>query len=185
MAPGVVACRTGGHIPGHSVVRLASGGDRLTFAGDAVFPVGSDRPDWHNVSNTTPRRRPAFGSVFAGAGGDRPVASAHSLAVLVHRPRWRSTATSFVGYRSSGTTDRLVRHPRCPPPPNDTAHLPGPALRPDLCGAEFGPNPTRQWWQSMGGIGRYPVPGLPPRPAIAFRAVPEEHQPPHGATVKS
>jgi glyoxylase-like metal-dependent hydrolase (beta-lactamase superfamily II) len=30
------------------VVRLASGGDRLTFAGDAVFPVGFDRPDWHN-----------------------------------------------------------------------------------------------------------------------------------------
>jgi hypothetical protein len=30
------------------VVRLASGGDRLTFAGDAVFTVGFDRPQWHN-----------------------------------------------------------------------------------------------------------------------------------------
>ena len=40
--------RTGGHTPGHSVVRLASHGDRLTFAGDAVFPVGFDRPDWQN-----------------------------------------------------------------------------------------------------------------------------------------
>ena len=48
VAPGVVVCRTGGHTPGHSVVRLASGGDRLTFAGDAVFPVGFERPDWHN-----------------------------------------------------------------------------------------------------------------------------------------
>ncbi len=48
VAPGVVACRTGGHTPGHSVVRLASGGDRLTFAGDAIFPVGFDHPDWHN-----------------------------------------------------------------------------------------------------------------------------------------
>jgi glyoxylase-like metal-dependent hydrolase (beta-lactamase superfamily II) len=48
VAPGVVVCRTGGHTPGHSVVRLASGGDRLTFAGDAVFPVGFDQPDWHN-----------------------------------------------------------------------------------------------------------------------------------------
>jgi glyoxylase-like metal-dependent hydrolase (beta-lactamase superfamily II) len=48
VAPGVVVCRTGGHTPGHSVVRLASGGDRLTFAGDAVFPVGFDHPDWHN-----------------------------------------------------------------------------------------------------------------------------------------
>src|SRR5262249_45132449 len=36
VAPGVVVQRTGGHTPGHSVVRLASGGDRLTFAGDAV-----------------------------------------------------------------------------------------------------------------------------------------------------
>jgi glyoxylase-like metal-dependent hydrolase (beta-lactamase superfamily II) len=48
VAPGVLATRTGGHTPGHSVVRLASGGKRLTFAGDAVFPVGFDHPDWHN-----------------------------------------------------------------------------------------------------------------------------------------
>jgi glyoxylase-like metal-dependent hydrolase (beta-lactamase superfamily II) len=48
VAPGVVVCRTGGHTPGHSVVRLASGAGRLMFAGDAVFPVGFDRPDWHN-----------------------------------------------------------------------------------------------------------------------------------------
>jgi glyoxylase-like metal-dependent hydrolase (beta-lactamase superfamily II) len=48
VAPGVVVTRTGGHTPGHSVVRLASGGDRLTFAGDAVFPVSFDHPDWHN-----------------------------------------------------------------------------------------------------------------------------------------
>ena len=40
--------RTGGHTPGHSVVRLASGGDRLTFAGDAVFQVGFEHPDWYN-----------------------------------------------------------------------------------------------------------------------------------------
>ncbi len=48
VAPGVVVTRTGGHTPGHSVVRLASGGDRLTFAGDAVFAVGFEHPDWHN-----------------------------------------------------------------------------------------------------------------------------------------
>jgi glyoxylase-like metal-dependent hydrolase (beta-lactamase superfamily II) len=48
VAPGVVVCRTGGHTPGHSVVRLASGGDRLMFAGDAVFPVSFEHPDWHN-----------------------------------------------------------------------------------------------------------------------------------------
>jgi glyoxylase-like metal-dependent hydrolase (beta-lactamase superfamily II) len=48
VAPGVVVCHTGGHTAGHSVVRLASGGHRLTFVGDAVFPVGFDRPEWHN-----------------------------------------------------------------------------------------------------------------------------------------
>lgn len=48
IAPGVVVRRTGGHTPGHSVVRVASGGDALTFAGDAVFAVGFDNPGWHN-----------------------------------------------------------------------------------------------------------------------------------------
>jgi len=48
VAPGVVVCRTGGHTPGHSVVHLASGGDRLTFAGDLVFAVGFEHPEWHN-----------------------------------------------------------------------------------------------------------------------------------------
>lgn len=48
VAPGVVVHRTGGHTPGHSVVRVASGGERLTFAGDAIFPVGFDQPNWHN-----------------------------------------------------------------------------------------------------------------------------------------
>lgn len=48
VAPGVLVTRTGGHTPGHSVVRLASGGDRLTFAGDAVFQVGFEHPDWFN-----------------------------------------------------------------------------------------------------------------------------------------
>ena len=48
VAPGVVVRRTGGHTPGHSVVRLASGDDRLTFAGDAVFQVAFDHPEWFN-----------------------------------------------------------------------------------------------------------------------------------------
>nr|WP_047168094.1 MBL fold metallo-hydrolase [Sphingomonas sp. Y57] len=48
IAPGVVAKVTGGHTPGHCVVQLNSGGERLTFAGDALFPVGFDHPDWHN-----------------------------------------------------------------------------------------------------------------------------------------
>ena len=48
VAPGVLVARTGGHTPGHSIVRLASGGDALTFAGDAVFAPGFDNPEWQN-----------------------------------------------------------------------------------------------------------------------------------------
>lgn len=48
VAPGVVVSRTGGHTPGHSVVRMTSGGDRLMFAGDAIFPVSFEHPEWHN-----------------------------------------------------------------------------------------------------------------------------------------
>jgi glyoxylase-like metal-dependent hydrolase (beta-lactamase superfamily II) len=54
VAPGVVVRRIGGHTPGHSVVRLESGGDRLTFLGDAVFPNHFDRPDWYNAFDHDP-----------------------------------------------------------------------------------------------------------------------------------
>lgn len=30
------------------MVRVMSCGERLTFAGDAIFPVCFDYPDWHN-----------------------------------------------------------------------------------------------------------------------------------------
>lgn len=48
VAPGVTVRLTGGHTPGHAVVDLVSGGERLLFAGDAMFPVGFDHPEWHN-----------------------------------------------------------------------------------------------------------------------------------------
>jgi glyoxylase-like metal-dependent hydrolase (beta-lactamase superfamily II) len=48
VALGVLVRRSGGHTPGHSVVRLASGRDGLTFAGDLVFAPGFDHPDWYN-----------------------------------------------------------------------------------------------------------------------------------------
>ena len=56
VAPGVVVSRTGGHTPGHSVVRLSSQGERLTFAGDAVFPVSFDHPEWHNGFDHEPEK---------------------------------------------------------------------------------------------------------------------------------
>ena len=54
VAPGVVVRRTGGHTPGHSVVRLASRGERLTFLGDSVFQDHFDRPDWYNAFDHDP-----------------------------------------------------------------------------------------------------------------------------------
>jgi len=54
VAPGVVVRRTGGHTPGHSVVRLASGKDRLTFLGDAVFRDHFDCPNWYNAFDHDP-----------------------------------------------------------------------------------------------------------------------------------
>jgi glyoxylase-like metal-dependent hydrolase (beta-lactamase superfamily II) len=48
VAPGVVVSVTGGHTPGHSIVRLSSGSERLTFVGDAIFAVGFEHPYWHN-----------------------------------------------------------------------------------------------------------------------------------------
>ena len=56
VAPGVVAKLTGGHTPGHCVVHVASEGERLTFAGDALFPVGFDHPDWHNGFEHDPEK---------------------------------------------------------------------------------------------------------------------------------
>ena len=48
VAPGVQISRTGGHTPGHSIVRVESGGDRLMFAGDAMFQGTFENPEWHN-----------------------------------------------------------------------------------------------------------------------------------------
>ncbi len=78
VVPGVLVSRTGGHTPGHSVVRLASGGDRLTFAGDAVFAVGFEHPEFGSTASHTPRKQPAFGSVFRGAAQNRePLVTTH------------------------------------------------------------------------------------------------------------
>jgi glyoxylase-like metal-dependent hydrolase (beta-lactamase superfamily II) len=81
VAPGVVVRRTGGHTPGHSVVRLASGGDRLTFAGDAIFPVGFDHPDWHNGFEHDPEE-----SVRVRVNLLRDVAATGALLVATHLP---------------------------------------------------------------------------------------------------
>ena len=87
VAPGVVVRRTGGHTPGHSVVRLASGGDRLTFAGDAVFQVGFDHPDWYNGFEHDPEEaaRVRVG-LLRELAANRRAAGGHSPVVPVRLP---------------------------------------------------------------------------------------------------
>jgi len=79
VAPGVVVRRTGGHTLGHSVVRVASGGDRLTFLGDAVFPNHFDHPDWHNAFDHDPEEavRVRVGLLRELAETGEPLVAAH------------------------------------------------------------------------------------------------------------
>jgi glyoxylase-like metal-dependent hydrolase (beta-lactamase superfamily II) len=79
VAPGVVVSRTGGHTPGHSVVRLESGGERLMFGGDAVFQPGFECPGWHNGFDTEPEE-----TVRVRAGLLRELASTHQPFVATH-----------------------------------------------------------------------------------------------------
>ncbi|MCS3763202.1 MBL fold metallo-hydrolase [Bradyrhizobium centrosematis] len=97
VAPGVVIHRTGGHTPGHSIVRLASGGDRLTFAGDLVFAVGFEHPDWHNGFEHYPeeaaRARTSLLRELADTGGllvatHMPFPSVGHVAVAGDAFRW-------------------------------------------------------------------------------------------------
>lgn len=81
VAPGVVAKLTGGHTPGHSVLHVTSGGERLTFAGDALFPVGFDHPDWHNGFEHDPEE-----SVRVRVRLLQEAAATGSLLVATHLP---------------------------------------------------------------------------------------------------
>ena len=81
VAPGVVARRTGGHTPGHVVVRVASGNEGLTFAGDAVFTVGFEHPDWYNGFEHDPEE-----AARVRMGLLREVAAAGELLVATHLP---------------------------------------------------------------------------------------------------
>jgi glyoxylase-like metal-dependent hydrolase (beta-lactamase superfamily II) len=98
VAPGVVVCCTGGHTAGHSVVRLASGGDRLTFLGDAVFPNHFDHPDWHNAFDHDPeeavRVRDRLLRELAATG--EPVVAAHLPFPSVGRVAIAGDAFRFV-----------------------------------------------------------------------------------------
>src|SRR5262245_10922506 len=81
VAPGMLVSRTGGHTPGHSVVRLESGGERLMFGGDSVFPPGFDCPHWHNGFDQEPEE-----TVRVRMGLFQELAESGSPLVLTHVP---------------------------------------------------------------------------------------------------
>lgn len=81
VAPGVFVRMTGGHTPGHSVVDLVSDGARLTFAGDAMFPVGFDHPEWHNGFEHDPEE-----SARVRIGLFRELAENRGLLAAAHLP---------------------------------------------------------------------------------------------------
>ncbi|CDX17548.1 conserved hypothetical protein [Mesorhizobium sp. ORS 3324] len=81
VAPGVVVSRTGGHTPGHSIVRVASGKDRLMFAGDAVFAVGFEHPDWYNGFEHDPEEAARVRAQLL-----RELAETGELLVATHMP---------------------------------------------------------------------------------------------------
>ena len=81
VAPGVIVRLTGGHTPGHAVVDLVSGGERLMFAGDAMFPVGFDHPDWQNGFEHDPEE-----SVRVRVGLFRELAENGGLLAAAHLP---------------------------------------------------------------------------------------------------
>lgn len=81
VAPGVIVRHTGGHTPGHSVVDLVSAGERLTFAGDAMFPVAFDHPEWHNGFEHDPEE-----SARVRIGLFRELAENRGLLVASHLP---------------------------------------------------------------------------------------------------
>lgn len=64
VAPGVVVRLTGGHTPGHSVVELTSGGDRLMFALTPCSRSRSTVPTGTTALNMTVRSRLVFAFVF-------------------------------------------------------------------------------------------------------------------------
>ena len=108
VAPGMLVSRTGGHTPGHSVVRLESGGDRLMFGGDSVFPPGFDCPHWHNGFDQEPEE-----TVRVRVGLLRELAATGQPLVPTHVPfpaagRVAVTRNVFVGYRPTGGTDRSL-----------------------------------------------------------------------------
>ena len=105
VAPGVLVSRTGGHTPGHSVVRVASGGEGLMFGGDCHVPARVRLPRSGTTASThepeeTVRVRVGLLRELAAS---RPAADAAThlpfpaVGRVAGRPRRLSLGTGLVG----------------------------------------------------------------------------------------
>ena len=60
MAPGISAIPAPGHTPGHMVVSVSSGDDRLLYIGDTVlYPLHLEHPDWIPIYDIIPEEAAA------------------------------------------------------------------------------------------------------------------------------
>src|SRR6185436_4178177 len=96
-----------GHTPGHSVVRLASGGDRLTFAGAAEFQVAFEHPVWFNGFEHDPEEAARVRIRLL-----RELASTGEALIATHLPfpsvcHVAHAGNAFGAYRPSGITERI------------------------------------------------------------------------------
>ncbi|HCS45820.1 MAG TPA: hypothetical protein DIW52_23875 [Pseudomonas sp.] len=90
---------TGGHTPGHSVVYVTSDGERLTFAGDALFPVAFERGDARHELHYDQRRHRDF---LQGLGSERRDAHRVSPRLAIERGRLGQPDDVFLAQRLSG-----------------------------------------------------------------------------------
>ena len=88
VAPGVLIRRTGGHTPGHSIVRLESGGEATDVRRRRRVPARVRQPRVAQRLRTRPRGiSPRPGPSLEGACGERRATGGHSPAVPVRLPR--------------------------------------------------------------------------------------------------
>ncbi len=82
---------------------------RLTFAGDAVFAVGFEQPDWHNGFEHDPEEAARVRvRLLRELAEDRRDAGGHSPAVPVRRPGGGRRRRLSLGAGVLGRTDRLL-----------------------------------------------------------------------------
>jgi len=103
VADGVTVSLTGGHTPGHSVVRVKSGNDRLMFGGDAIFPSRLTIQNGITASSMIQRRQHECGCALWKNWLLRVPGSSRPTCHFRQWVGWSLRETFFVGSRLNGT----------------------------------------------------------------------------------